>query len=122
MAEDIDPDLLRQTVRDFFANELPAKVRAMDESAELSDELWDAVGEARLVRTERSRTVWRVKFDYLAATVLNEELAKQFGSLAADVLVGMIARLLDEFGTPEQQEAWLPDVVTGGKDLLLRHQ
>src|SRR4051812_25231610 len=114
MAENIDIDILRTTVCDFFANELPpAKVREMDESAELSEELWSAVGRLGWFGLNVREEFGGANSTCFAATILNEELAKRFASLAADyVLVGMIARLLDELGTVDQQQQWLPGVVT----------
>src|SRR5690349_16414083 len=94
MADDLDIDILRSTVRDFFANELPPrKIREMDEAAEISDELWQKVGNLGWFGLNVSEAFGGANSTCFAATVLNEELAKRFASLAADyVLVGMIAR------------------------------
>ncbi|MFN8532452.1 MAG: acyl-CoA dehydrogenase family protein [Dehalococcoidia bacterium] len=119
MAEALDRALLQRTAREFFAEAYPpARVRAMDEAAELEPELWRDIAGLGWLGLSIPVEHGGAGADAVSAAVLMEEIARFFASLAVDyALGGMIARLLADVGTPSQRAAWLPGFAVGEKVL-----
>lgn len=108
-------EMLRDSVRDWFARELPEeRIREMDRARRIPREIWKrfaAMGWQGLsVPTEYGGS----GADVLTAAVFCEELARRFPSLATDwLLVSMTARVLRESGTPQQKKELLPKLAEG---------
>lgn len=108
-------ELLRDSVRGFFARELPEeRIREMDRARRIPRELWKrfaALGWSGLsVPAEYGGS----GADVSTAAVLTEELARRFPSLATDwLLVSMTARVLRESGSAAQKAELLPRLAAG---------
>lgn len=108
-------ELLRDSVRGFFARELPEeRIREMDRERRIPRELWKrfaALGWSGLsVPAEYGGS----GADVSTAAVLTEELARRFPSLATDwLLVSMTARVLRESGSAAQKAELLPRLAAG---------
>lgn len=109
-------ELLRQTVRDFFKNELPPeRVQELDQAREpIPKELWRRMGELGWLGLPVPASYGGVEADVLTSAVLVEELGRGWASLGSDyVLVSMMAHLLAKFGTEAQRELVLPGLAAG---------
>jgi acyl-CoA dehydrogenase len=108
-------EMLRDSVREFFARELPEeRIREMDRARKIPRELWKrfaAMGWQGLsVPTEYGGS----GADVSTAAVFCEELARRFPSLATDwLLVSMTARVLRESGSAKQKAELLPKLASG---------
>jgi acyl-CoA dehydrogenase len=108
-------EMLRDSVRQFFARELPeTRIREMDRARKIPRELWKrfaALGWQGLsVPTEYGGS----GADVSTAAVFTEELARRFPSLATDwLLVSMTARVLRESGSAKQKGELLPRLAAG---------
>lgn len=108
-------EMLRDSVREFFARELPEeRIREMDRARKIPRELWKrfaAMGWQGLsVPTEHGGS----GADVSTAAVFCEELARRFPSLATDwLLVSMTARVLRESGSAKQKAELLPKLASG---------
>jgi acyl-CoA dehydrogenase len=111
----LEHEMLRDSVREWFARELPEeRIREMDRARRIPREIWKrfaAMGWQGLsVPTEYGGS----GADVSTAAVLCEELSRRFPSLATDwLLVSMTARVLRESGTPQQKKALLPKLASG---------
>jgi acyl-CoA dehydrogenase len=107
--------MLRESVRAFFARELPEeRIREMDRARRIPRDIWKrfaALGWSGLsVPAEYGGS----GADVSTAAVLCEELARRFPSLATDwLLVSMTARVLRESGSAAQKAELLPWIVAG---------
>ena len=107
--------MLRDSVREFFARELPEeRIREMDRARRIPRELWKrfaALGWSGLsVPAEYGGS----GADVSTAAVFTEELARRFPSLATDwLLVSMTARVLRESGSAAQKAELLPRLAAG---------
>jgi acyl-CoA dehydrogenase len=108
-------EMLRDSVREFFARELPeTRIREMDRARKIPRDIWKrfaALGWQGLsVPTEYGGS----GADVSTAAVFTEELARRFPSLATDwLLVSMTARVLRESGTAKQKAELLPRLAAG---------
>jgi acyl-CoA dehydrogenase len=108
-------EMLRESVREFFARELPEeRIREMDRARRIPREIWKrfaALGWTGLsVPTEHGGS----GADVSTAAVFTEELARRFPSLATDwLLISMTARVLRESGSEKQKAELLPRLAAG---------
>ena len=108
-------EMLRESVRDFFARELPEeRIREMDRARRIPREIWKrfaALGWTGLsVPAEHGGS----GADVSTAAVFTEELARRFPSLATDwLLISMTARVLRESGSGRQKAELLPRLAAG---------
>jgi acyl-CoA dehydrogenase len=108
-------EILRRTVREFFARELPEpRIRELDRQRRVPRDLWTRFAELGWTGLCVPERFGGSGADALTAAVLTEEIARQFPSLAVDwVVVSMTAWLLLEAGTLAQQERYLPALARG---------
>ena len=116
---DFDPPqehrLLRDSVRRFFAGELPeTRIREMDRSRRVPRALWKRFAELGWLGMPVPENHGGSNADVMASAVLCEELSRRFPSLAVNwVLIAMTARMFREYGSPEQQAEYLPRLARG---------
>ena len=115
MSERPEHTLLRKTVRELFARELPEEtVREYDRARKFPRSLWKRFAELGWMALPVSEEYGGAGADVETAAILTEELARSFASIAVDwVLVSMSARLIEEVGTAEQHERYLPRIADG---------
>ncbi|MEZ5100027.1 MAG: acyl-CoA dehydrogenase family protein [Thermoleophilia bacterium] len=108
-------ELLRETIRDFFARELPEEtIREYDRNRKFPRELWKRFAELGWMALPVPERFGGTDADVITAAILTEEMGRRFASIAVDwVLVSMDARLIAEVGSPAQQEELLPRIASG---------
>jgi acyl-CoA dehydrogenase len=108
-------EMLRESVREFFARELPEeRIREMDRARRIPREIWKRFGHLGWTGLSVPPEYGGSGADVSTAAVLCEELARRFPSLATDwLLISMTARVLRESGTPAQKAELLPRLADG---------
>lgn len=108
-------EMLRDSVRQFFARELPEKrIREMDRARKIPRDLWRRFGELGWMGLSVPVEFGGSGADVMTGSVFVEELSRQFPSLATDwLLASMTARILRESGSAQQQAAYLPRLAQG---------
>ena len=77
--------MLRDSVRQFFARELPErKIREMDRARKIPRELWNRMGELGWAGLSVPVEYGGTGADVMLAAVFVEELSRQFPSMATD--------------------------------------
>ncbi len=107
--------MLRDSVRQFFARELPERtIREMDRARRIPRALWKRMGELGWAGLSVPVEYGGSGADVMLAAIFVEELSRQFPSMATDwLLISMTARILREAGTKAQQDRYLPKLATG---------
>ena len=108
-------EMLRESVREFFARELPEeRIREMDRARRIPREIWKRFAALGWTGLSVPQEYGGSGADVMTAAVLTEELARRFPSLATDwLLVSMTARVLRESGTARQKAELLPRLAAG---------
>ncbi len=108
-------EMLRESVREFFARELPEeRIREMDRARRIPREIWKRFAALGWTGLSVPQEYGGSGADVMTAAVLTEELARRFPSLATDwLLISMTARVLRESGTAKQKAELLPRLAAG---------
>jgi acyl-CoA dehydrogenase len=108
-------EMLRESVREFFARELPEeRIREMDRARRIPREIWKRFAALGWTGLSVPQEYGGSGADVMTAAVLTEELARRFPSLATDwLLISMTARVLRESGTAQQKAELLPRLAAG---------
>ncbi len=110
-----DAEALRKVVRDFADNEVAPHAAAWDRDHAFPLDVVLAMGELGLFGIPFPASVGGGDGDLTLLCVAIEELARvdQSVSITLEAGVGLGANPIWRFGTPEQQERWLGDLVAG---------
>jgi butyryl-CoA dehydrogenase len=108
-------EALRALVRDFATAEIEPFAADWDQTHEFPVEVVRKLGELGLFGIPFPESVGGGGGDFLGMCVAIEELARVDQSIAITVeaAVGLGANPIYKFGTPEQQQRWLPDLCAG---------
>jgi acyl-CoA dehydrogenase len=108
-------ELLRRSVRRFFAEELSeTKIREMDRARKVPKTLWKRFAELGWMGLSIPVEYGGSGADLTTGTVFCEELSRQFPSLGNNyVIFSMAARAIREHGTEEQRRTMLPRMARG---------
>ena len=112
-----DHELFREVAREFNAREVAPHYAQWDEDHKMSREVWTAAGEQGLLGLAVPEEFGGAGMpDYRFRAILDEEFAR-----ANHLAVGLAFHLQDDmvlphllaYGTEEQKQRWLPDMVSG---------
>jgi acyl-CoA dehydrogenase len=108
-------EMLRESVREFFARELPEqRIREMDRARRIPREMWKRFAALGWTGLSVPAEYGGSGADVSTAAVFCEELARRFPSLATDwLLISMTARVLRESGSGRQRAELLPRLAAG---------
>ena len=108
-------DIIRETVRDFTANEIAPRAAAIDESNEFPRDLWPKLGHLGLLGITVSEEYGGANLGYLAHAVVMEEISR--GSASVGLSYGAHSNLcvnqIFRNGNADQKRRYLPKLVTG---------
>jgi acyl-CoA dehydrogenase len=108
--------LLQQTVRDFAARELAPGTAQRDEEERYDRALFARMGELGLTGVPFPVEIGGAGFSYRAWTLVMEEVAYADMAMAVSLSVHILAQYpVITWGTDEQKERWLPDMLAGRK-------
>lgn len=110
-----DHEALRGLVREFAAAEIEPFAEEWDRTHEFPVDTVRKMGELGLFGIPFPESVGGGGGDFTGVCVAIEELARVDQSMAVTVEagVGLGANPIFKFGTPEQQQRWLPDLCAG---------
>ena len=108
-------DIIRETVRDFTANEIGPRAAAIDKSNEFPRDLWPKLGDLGLLGITVPEEYGGADLGYLAHAVVMEEISR--GSASVGLSYGAHSNLcvnqIYRNGNEDQKRRYLPKLVTG---------
>src|SRR3954453_14220382 len=108
--------LLQQTVREFAAREVAPGAAQRDEEERYDRSLFDRMGELGLTSVPFPSEIGGSGFSYRAWTLVMEEIAYADMALAVSLSVHILSQYpVITWGTDEQRQRWLPDMLAGTK-------
>jgi len=107
-----EEDLLRESVKRFAQEVVGPKVREMDENEMMDPSVIKGLFEQGLMGIETSAEHGGAESSFISAIIVIEELAKVDPSVSVlcDVHNTLVNTVIRKYGTPEQQERWLPQL------------
>ena len=108
-------DALRDSVASFCAREISPMAAEVDRSNVFPRDLWPKLGELGVLGMTVAEAYGGVDLGYLAHTVVMEEISRASGAVGlsygahSNLCVNQLAR----FGTDEQKQAYLPNLISG---------
>jgi acyl-CoA dehydrogenase len=109
-----EQELVRDTVREFVAEEVEPRVDESDEKQEFPEDVWDGLAELDLTGLEVPEEYGGFETDMVTQSIVNEELGYGHLSVATALSVQHLATsCIREFATDEQKEEWLPGMAEG---------
>ncbi|MDQ6846348.1 MAG: acyl-CoA dehydrogenase family protein [Candidatus Dormibacteraeota bacterium] len=108
---------IRNTVRAFAQDEVAPRAAAYDESGEFPYDLVAGMADLGLFALPFPESVGGAGGDFLSYCLAMEEIARADAALAItlEAAVSLGISPIVSFGTPEQQERWLPELLAGTK-------
>ena len=107
---------LRDRVAEFAQNEIAPRAEALDRDAKFPTDLFLKLGELGILGIPFSEEWGGMGQDIMQAVLALEEISRADQSLAVSAMVSMATGLtLSRFGSREQKERFLPDIVSGKK-------
>jgi butyryl-CoA dehydrogenase len=110
-----DHEALRAMVRDFATSEIEPYAEEWDRTHEFPLDTVRKMGELGLFGIPFPESLGGGGGDFTGLCIAIEELARvdQSVAITLEAGVGLGANPIHKFGTPEQQERWLPDLCAG---------
>jgi butyryl-CoA dehydrogenase len=110
-----DHEALRAMVREFATSEIEPYAEEWDRTHEFPLDTVRKMGELGLFGIPFPESVGGGGGDFTGLCIAIEELARvdQSVAITLEAGVGLGANPIHKFGTPEQQERWLPDLCAG---------
>ena len=108
---------IRHTVRDFARGEVAPRAAAYDESGEFPYDLVAGMADLGLFALPFPESVGGAGGDFLSYCLALEEIARADAAVAItlEAAVSLGISPIVSFGTRQQQERWLPELLAGSK-------
>ncbi|KAF8644323.1 hypothetical protein AX16_008531 [Volvariella volvacea WC 439] len=105
-----EEQMLRETVQRFAQEVVGPKVREMDENEQMDPAIIKGLFDQGLMGIETSAAHSGAESSFTSAIIAIEELAKVDPSVSVlcDVHNTLVNTVIRKYGTPEQQDKWLP--------------
>ena len=105
---------IRETVREFAAEEVRPTAREADETGQFPEAVWDGLADLDLTALTTPEQYGGLDVDGLTYALVNEELAHGQLAVATALSVHCLATsCIAEFGDESQKEEFLPEMVDG---------
>ncbi|MFW5905348.1 MAG: acyl-CoA dehydrogenase family protein [archaeon] len=106
--------MIRDTIRQFVDDEVRDTVDEADENQEFPEEIWEGLADLDLTGLTVPERYDGFDADEVTYSIINEELARGHLAVATALSVhGLATSCIRQFGTEEQQDEWLPEMVDG---------
>jgi alkylation response protein AidB-like acyl-CoA dehydrogenase len=106
--------MVRETVREFVAEEVEPVASEAEEREEFPEAVWDGLAELDLTSMTVPDAYGGLDADTLTYSLVNEELAYGHLALATALSVHCLATsCISQFGSADQRERWLPEMRDG---------
>ena len=106
--------LLQATAREFATREVAPTAIERDEAERYDRSLFARMGELGLTAAPLPESIGGAGFSYLGWTLVMEELGAADMAIAVSLSVHILSQYpVVTWGTPEQQERWLPAMLAG---------
>jgi acyl-CoA dehydrogenase len=106
--------LIRDTIREFVAEEVVEHVDEADEHQEFPEDVWDELAELGFAGLTVPEEYGGFDADEVTDSIINEELAYGHLSLATALSVHCLATsCIRQFGDESHREEWLPEMNEG---------
>ena len=108
-------DIIRETVRDFTANEIAPRAAAIDESNEFPRDLWPKLGDLGLLGVTVPEEYGGADLGYLAHAVVMEEISRGSASVGLSYAAhsNLCVNQIFRNGNEDQKHRYLPKLITG---------
>ncbi len=108
-------DIVRQTVRDFTANEIAPRAQAVDQSNDFPSDLWTKLGDLDLLGITVSQEYGGADLGYLAHAVVMEEISRGSASvgLSYSAHSNLCVNQIFRNGDDSQKRRYLPKLISG---------
>lgn len=107
---------IRDMTRRFADDVIRPAAEALDAEERFPQEIFAQMGDLGLFGISVPAEMGGAGLDAFAYALVMEELSRGYASVADQCgLVELVGTLLARYGTPEQQAAWLPDLVAARK-------
>ncbi|MDY6764757.1 MAG: acyl-CoA dehydrogenase family protein [Halobacteria archaeon] len=105
---------IKNVVRDFALKEIRPVAKECDEKQDFPEDVWDGLAELDLTGMTVPEEYGGMDVERLTYSIVNEEVAYGMLAVATALSVHCLATsCIAEFGTEEQKERWLPEMVDG---------
>jgi alkylation response protein AidB-like acyl-CoA dehydrogenase len=105
---------LQTKVGEFAQAEIAPRAEELDRTAEFPCDLFKGLGDLGVMSIPFDESLGGMGLGVLDAVLALEQVARADQSIAVSAMVSMATGLtVSRFGTREQAERWLPDIVTG---------
>ncbi len=109
-----EQELIRDTIREFVAEEVEPRVDESDAAQEFPEDVWDGLAKLDLTGLTVPEEYGGFDADTVTLSLVNEELGYGHLSVATALSVQHLATAcLREFASEEQKEEWLPGMAQG---------
>ncbi|XP_059080142.1 long-chain specific acyl-CoA dehydrogenase, mitochondrial-like [Tigriopus californicus] len=109
-----DHDMFRESARRFMRDELAPLQMEFEDKGQPSKEIWAKLGQQGLLGTSIKAEVGGIGGSFKdEAIVLEEQAYAHCASPAITVHSTIVIPYFQNYGTPEQQEKYIPDLVAG---------
>ncbi len=108
-------DLLRDSVRDFATDNIAHRAAGIDANNEFPADLWPALGDLGLLGITVEEKYGGAELGYLAHVIAMEEISRASASvgLSYGAHSNLCVNQLRRWGSEDQKEAYLPELVSG---------
>jgi acyl-CoA dehydrogenase len=109
-----EQELIRETVREFVAEEVEPRVDESDARQEFPEDVWDGLADLDLTGLEVPEEYGGFETDTVTQSIVNEELGYGHLSVATALSVQHLATAcIREFASEAQKAEWLPGMARG---------
>ena len=113
---DNDHEIFRDTVKRFIEKEITPYYRQWERDGVVSRDVWRAAGEAGLLCTWAPEEYGGAGADFRYSAIVTEELGRAgYAGVAFHLHSDIVAPYIFYYGTEDQKQYWLPQLVSGEK-------